>query len=86
LGSETGGRVTGPPPVRNGRRRRQDRLTKAQQIKEIEKIMLRVPHDDPARAARLARIQRAIAAGTYDVSSRVVADALIRHLLTDAIV
>lgn len=48
--------------------------------------MTRVPQDDPARAARLARIQRAIADGTYNVSSQAVADALIRHVLTDALV
>jgi anti-sigma28 factor (negative regulator of flagellin synthesis) len=87
LGSETEERAAGPSPAaRKGRRRRQDHITKALQIKEIEKIMVRVTHDDPARAARLARIQRAIADGTYDASSRAVADALIRHVLTDAVV
>jgi len=39
-----------------------------------------------ARAERIAKIRQAIAAGTYDVSDRAVADALIRHVLTDGLV
>lgn len=61
-------------------------MKKAKQVKEIQQLMALALHDDPTRAARLARIQRAIANGTYDVSSRAVADALIRQVLTDAVV
>jgi len=53
---------------------------------EMQRLMALALQEDPGRAEKIARIQQAIASGTYAVSGRAVADALIRHVLTDAVV
>ena len=54
--------------------------------KDVQRLMKLALEKGTARAERIAKIRQAIAAGTYDVSDRAVADALIRHVLTDGLV
>ena len=73
------------PIVQKARQNRQDQVQNSQDVKEIQRLMALALQEDPTRAEKIARIQQAIASGTYDVSGREVADALIRHVLTDGI-
>jgi negative regulator of flagellin synthesis FlgM len=64
---------------------RQDQVDISEHAKEIQRIKGLVAVPDAARAEQIERIRQAIDAGTYDVSGRTVADALIRQVLTDAV-
>jgi len=72
--------------VQKARQNRQDQVQNFQDDKEIHRLMALALQEDPARVEKVARIQEAIASGTYDVGGREVADALIRHVLTDNVV
>ena len=63
---------------------RQDRVQISQQAKEIQRIKGLADQPDPAREARIEQISRSVDAGTYNVTGGKVADAIIRHALTDA--
>ncbi|OGW50109.1 MAG: flagellar biosynthesis anti-sigma factor FlgM [Nitrospirae bacterium RBG_19FT_COMBO_58_9] len=63
---------------------RQDRVQISQQAKEIQRIKGLADEPDQAREARIEQISRSVDAGTYNVTGRKVADAIIRHALTDA--
>ena len=82
---ETGRTVERLRAVQKVRRNQQDQVQNFQDVKEIQRLMALALQEDPTRAEKVARIQQAIASGTYDVSGREVADALIRHVLTDSI-
>ncbi|MGH7182375.1 MAG: flagellar biosynthesis anti-sigma factor FlgM [Nitrospiraceae bacterium] len=64
---------------------RQDRVQLSDRAKEIRRIKVLADQPDAAREERIERISRAVDAGTYSVSGKQVADALIRQTLTDAV-
>ena len=64
---------------------RQDRVQISDRAKEIQRIKALADQPDAAREERIERISRAVDAGTYSVSGKEVADALIRQTLTDAV-
>jgi negative regulator of flagellin synthesis FlgM len=64
---------------------RQDRVQISDRAKEIQRIKVLADQPDAAREARVERISRSVDAGTYNVSGRKVADAIIRQTLTDAV-
>ncbi len=63
----------------------QDSVRISQDAKELQRIKALAQADDPARAAKVERIRQAVESGTYAVDPRKTADALIRHVLTDAV-
>jgi negative regulator of flagellin synthesis FlgM len=63
---------------------RQDRVQISQQAKEIQRIKALADQPDPVREARIEQISRAVDAGAYNVTGRKVADAIVRHTLTEA--
>lgn len=67
-----------------GRGPQQDQVEISQQAKEIQRIKALVAAPDAARAEHVEQLRQAVDNGTYDVNGRTVADALIRHVLTDA--
>ena len=64
---------------------RQDRVQISDRAKEMQRIKTLADQPDAAREAKIERISRSVEAGTYAVSGRQVADALIRQTLTDAV-
>ena len=64
---------------------RQDRVQISDRAKEIQRIKALADQPDVTREERIERISRSIDAGTYTVSGKHVADALIRQTLTDAV-
>ncbi len=64
---------------------RQDRVQISDRAKEMQRIKTVADQPDAAREAKIERISRSVEAGTYAVSGRQVADALIRQTLTDAV-
>ncbi|MCP9446204.1 MAG: flagellar biosynthesis anti-sigma factor FlgM [Nitrospira sp.] len=63
-----------------------DQVHISERAKELQRILALIEQPDPARMERINRIKQEIDNGTYDVSGRKVGDALIRHVLTDAVV
>jgi negative regulator of flagellin synthesis FlgM len=63
----------------------QDRVQISDRAKEIQRIRALADEPDAAREERIERISRSVDAGTYSVSGKQVADALIRQTLTDAV-
>jgi len=64
---------------------RQDRVQISDRAKEIQRIRSLADQPDVAREEQIERISRAVDAGTYSVSGKQVADAMIRQTLIDAI-
>jgi negative regulator of flagellin synthesis FlgM len=64
---------------------RQDRVQISDRAKEIQRIKVLADQPDAAREERIDRISRSVDAGTYTVSGKNIADALIRQTLTDAV-
>jgi len=62
-----------------------DRVQISEQAKELQRIRALGQAPDHERSARLEQIKKAIEHGTYDVSGRKVGDALIKQVLTDAV-
>ena len=62
-----------------------DRVQISDQAKELQRIRALGQTRDHERAARVDQIKNAIENGTYDVSGRKVGDALIKQVLTDAV-
>ncbi len=62
-----------------------DEVQISAQAKELQRIRELVNQPDAARAEHVERIKRALDTGTYDISGRAVGDALIKQVLTDAI-
>jgi negative regulator of flagellin synthesis FlgM len=62
-----------------------DRVDISQQAKEIQRIKALVDAQGEVRSEKIAPLKQAIEAGTYQVSGRTVADAVIRHVLTDSV-
>ncbi len=63
----------------------QDRVQISDRAKEIQRIKALADQPDAVREERIAQISRSIDAGTYTVSGKHVADAVIRQTLTDAV-
>lgn len=63
-----------------------DQVHISERAKELQRMLALTDQPDPARMERIHRIKQEIDNGTYDVSGRTVGDALIRHVLTDAVV
>jgi negative regulator of flagellin synthesis FlgM len=64
---------------------REDRVQISDLAKEVQRIKALANHPDAARDERIERIGRSVDAGTYNVSGKKVADAIIRQTLTDAV-
>jgi negative regulator of flagellin synthesis FlgM len=62
-----------------------DEVQISAQAKELQRIRELVNQPDPERAERVERIKSALDSGTYDISGRAVGDALIKQVLTDAV-
>jgi negative regulator of flagellin synthesis FlgM len=62
-----------------------DRVHISEQAKELQRIQALTQEPDRARIGRIDQIQQAIDSGTYDVSGRKVGDAVLRQVLTDAV-
>ena len=62
-----------------------DEVKISAQAKELQRIRELTNQPDPGRTEHVERIRRALDNGTYDVSGRAVGDALIKQVLTDAI-
>jgi negative regulator of flagellin synthesis FlgM len=64
---------------------REDQVDISQHAKEMARIKALAEESNPAQAERVEKIRQALDGGTYNVSGRTAADALIRHVLTDAV-
>ena len=62
-----------------------DQVDISEQAKEMARIKALAQQDDPARTERIEKIRQAVDGGTYNVNGRTAADALIRHVLTEAV-
>lgn len=62
-----------------------DRVQISERAKELQRIMALTREPDPARQERIERLRQSLETGTYDVSGRKVADALVTQTLTDAV-
>ncbi len=71
-----------PLPSQGGH---QDRVQISDRAKEIQRIKALADQPDATREARIEQISRSVDAGTYTVTGKHVADALIRQTLTDAV-
>jgi negative regulator of flagellin synthesis FlgM len=62
-----------------------DEVHISEQAKELQRIRALAGEPDEARAERVERIRQSIDSGTYDVSGRKVGDAILKQVLTDAV-
>jgi negative regulator of flagellin synthesis FlgM len=81
--SETDG--SGVKEATSGKEAGKDQVHISEQAKELQRIQALTNEPDPARSERVDRIKQAINSGTYDVSGRKVGDAIIKQVLTDAV-
>lgn len=79
--------TNGPMPARSTTQKEsgKDQVHISEQAKELQRIRALGLEPDPEREARVDRIKQALDTGTYDVSGRKVGDAVIKHVLTDAV-
>jgi negative regulator of flagellin synthesis FlgM len=63
----------------------QDRVHISDRAKEMQRIKALADEPDVAREERIEQLSRLVDAGTYSVSGKQVADALIRQTLTDTV-
>lgn len=79
--------AAGPSPVRSAASKEsgKDQVHISAQAKELQRIRALGQEPDHEREARVDRIKQAMDTGTYDVSGRKVGDAVIRQVLTDAV-
>jgi negative regulator of flagellin synthesis FlgM len=83
LGVQDVDRSASQPSAKPGSQ--QDRVQISEHAKELQRIAALLDEPDVARAQHVERIRQALDAGTYDVSGRTVADAMIRQVLTDGV-
>ncbi len=62
-----------------------DEVQISTRAKELQKIQALANEPDQARAERVEQIRQSLDSGTYDVSGRKVGDAIIKQVLTDAV-
>lgn len=77
----TAAKSSSPP-----QRAEKDQVHISEQAQELRRILALTQDPDPARGERIDRIKQDLESGTYDVSGRKVGDALIKHVLTDAVI
>jgi flagellar biosynthesis anti-sigma factor FlgM len=65
--------------------RQQDQVEISQRAKEMQRIAALTEADDPGRAQLVEQIRHAVETGTYTVDGKSVADAVIRHVLTESV-
>ena len=63
----------------------QDRVQISERAKELQRLRANAEQPDTERDARVGKIQQSVEGGTYTVDGKKVADAMIRHVLTDAV-
>ncbi len=63
----------------------QDRVQISERAKELQRLRAAAEQPDTERDARVGQIQQSVEGGTYNVDGKKVADAMIRHVLTDAV-
>ncbi|WP_447972099.1 flagellar biosynthesis anti-sigma factor FlgM [Nitrospira sp. Kam-Ns4a] len=83
LGTQEPGRAANSRPSHPGAS--EDQVAISQHARDIQRLKALAEAPDEPRAARVEQIRQAIEAGTYQVSGRSVADAMIRHVLTEAV-
>lgn len=84
LGVQESSRQASQKPAEHGQPQN-DRVQISTRAQELHRIHALSERPDPARTERMARLQTEIAAGTYDVTGRRVADALIRDVLRESV-
>ncbi|MEQ1679399.1 MAG: flagellar biosynthesis anti-sigma factor FlgM [Nitrospira sp.] len=62
-----------------------DEVQISAQAKEIQRIRELANQPDPERNEQVERIRRALDSGTYNISGRAVGDAIVKQVLTDAV-
>lgn len=82
LGVQDADRTAQRPAARPGSQ--QDQVQISEHAKELQRIAALLDEPDAARTEHIERLRQALDAGTYDVSGRSVADAMIRQVMTDA--
>lgn len=63
----------------------QDRVQISERAKELQRLRAAAEQPDHERDARVGQIQHSVEGGTYNVDGKKVADAIIRNVLTDAV-
>ncbi|WHZ21653.1 MAG: hypothetical protein OJF47_000765 [Nitrospira sp.] len=63
----------------------QDRVQISERAKELQRLRIAAEQPNAERDARIEQIRRSVEGGTYRVDGEKVADAIIRHVLTDAV-
>jgi len=62
-----------------------DRVQISEQAKELQRLRAAAEQPDAERDARVGQIRQSVEGGTYNVDGKKVADAIIRNVLTDAV-
>ena len=63
----------------------QDRVQISDRAKELQRLRAAAEQPNAERDARVGQIRRSVEGGTYAVDGKKVADAIIRNVLTDAV-
>ncbi len=63
----------------------QDRVQISEQAKELQRLRATAEQPDAERDAKVDRIRQSVEGGTYRVDGKQIADAVIRHVLTDSV-
>lgn len=69
----------------SGETQSQDRVQISEQAKELQRLRAAAEQPDAERDARVGQIRQSVEGGTYNVDGKKVADAIIRNVLTDAV-
>jgi len=62
-----------------------DRVQISERAKELQRLRAAAEQPNAERDARVEQIRQSVEGGTYRVDGQKVADAIIRHVLTDAV-
>lgn len=63
----------------------QDRVQISDQAKELQRLRAAAEQPNGEREAKVDHIRQSVEGGTYRVDGKQVADAIIRHVLTDSV-
>ncbi|HJU04487.1 MAG TPA: flagellar biosynthesis anti-sigma factor FlgM [Nitrospiraceae bacterium] len=63
-----------------------DQVEISERAKELQRIKALVEQVDTAGAERADEVRKAMKSGRYNISGQAVADAMLRHVLTDAVI